>query len=270
MAVCMRMDISGPHSSTLPDLQVDPAHGAVRALRRHRAVAGSVRLTERCMDLLKLLWAARWLTTGQIHRRFFPGATMDAARKRLRKLTRAKVLLMVQPHQMMPALFTLAVEGRRVLEIASDGEIVLERKPPAHVEHFVAINDLRIAAEMSGSLQYFFSHSELAGIGWRSSILPDAVFSLGGKTYAAEVDRGMEGVGYFVRTKMLPYRRGLEGFPLTALLIITESSPRMASLARAIGNSDLVLFSTFDLVRGNDFARPIFCREPGGSAVALV
>jgi hypothetical protein len=222
------------------------------------------------MDLLNLLKTARWLTTAQVHRRFFPGSTIDAARKRLRKLVHAKTLLMVQPHPMSPALFTLGVQGKRILEGRGGDAIVLERKPPAHVDHFVAINDLRIAAEMSGSLQYFFSHSELAGIGWRSSVLPDAVFNLGGKTYAAEVDRGMEGVGYFVKTKMLPYRRGLEGFPLTALLIITESSPRMASLAKAIGTSDLVLFSTFDLVRGRGFAGPIFCREPGGSAVALV
>jgi hypothetical protein len=221
------------------------------------------------MDLLQLLTTARWLTTAQVHRRFFACSTIDAARKRLRKLVQAKVLLMVQPHPMSPALFALGVQGKRILEVRGSDAIILERKPPAHVEHFVAINDLRVAAEMSGKLQYFFSHSELAGIGWRSSVLPDAVFSLGGKSFAAEVDRGMEGVGYFVKTKMVPYRRGLEGFPLAAILIITESEARMASLAKAIGVSDLVLFSTFDLVRTHGLLAPAFFREPGGAAVTL-
>ncbi len=66
----------------------------------------TVRLTPRCMELLRLLQAARWLATGQVRRRFFPHATIDAAHKYLRKLTREGYLLMVRKHRMAEALFT--------------------------------------------------------------------------------------------------------------------------------------------------------------------
>jgi len=63
--------------------------GALLSVRCDGEVAGSMRLTKRCLDLFRMLRAARWLTTAQIHRRFFSAATLDAARKRLRKLTDA-------------------------------------------------------------------------------------------------------------------------------------------------------------------------------------
>src|SRR5207247_1060935 len=76
----------------------------------------TMRLTKRCFDLLKLLRAARWLTTGQVRRRFFPSATADAARKRLRKLTDAQYLVMYREHRMAEALFTLGRLAKRALE----------------------------------------------------------------------------------------------------------------------------------------------------------
>src|SRR5438093_13337074 len=98
-----------------------------------------MRLTKRCFDLLKLLRAARWLTTGQVRRRFFPGATADAARKRLRKLADAQYLLMYQEHRMAEAVFALGREGKRAIEKYGAEEITLERTPPRQWEHFCAI-----------------------------------------------------------------------------------------------------------------------------------
>src|SRR2546426_627529 len=162
----------------------------------------SVRLTKRCMDLLELLRVARWLTTGQVRRRFFPHATLDAARKRLRKLTQAGYLMMVQENRMSEALFTLGCEGKRVLETSGVEGITLERKPPKQLEHFIGINDLRIAAELDEALTYFFACWELPGLSWQHPIIPDAVFSLRNRTFAVEFDRGLKSIRSFIKTKI--------------------------------------------------------------------
>lgn len=230
-----------------------------------------MKLTPRCMNLLRLLAAARWLTTRQIHSRFFPGATMDAARKRLRKLAAGDYLLMVREGRMNQALFTLGRAGKRVLETASAVPVALERRPPAQREHYLAVNDLRIAAELAGSLAYFFAYWELPGLGWRHPLIPDAVFSMAGRTFALEFDRGVEGVQFFVRTKIATYRRGFDGLPLAAVLVVTDREPRMASLATAIGDTKgRLLFSTLDAVREKGLLGPVFHRALGDPGVPLV
>src|SRR5437667_2818017 len=155
-----------------------------------------MRLTKRCFDLLNLLRAARWLTTGQVRRRFFARATADAARKRLRKLTDAQYLLMYREHRMAEALFTLGRGAKRVLEKHGAEEITLERTPPKQWEHFCAVNDLRLAAELSGKLSYFFACWEIPRLDWPHAIIPDAIFSAGDKTFAVELDRGVEGIRF--------------------------------------------------------------------------
>jgi hypothetical protein len=223
------------------------------------------------MELLTLLAAARWLTTRQIHRRFFRDATVDAARKRLRKLTAAGYLGTVREGRMNQALFTLGRAGKRAVEAACKTTIALERKPPAQREHFLAVNDLRIAAELSGPLSYFFAYWELPGIGWRHPLIPDAVFNMADRTFAVEFDRGVEGVRFFVRTKVATYRRGLDGLPLAAVLVVTDRETRMASLAKAIGDTGgRMLFSTLDAVRAHGLVGPVFHQVPGDSGVSLV
>jgi hypothetical protein len=223
------------------------------------------------MNLLRLLAAARWLTTRQIHRRFFGKKTMDVARKRLRKLTAHGYLLMVREGRMNLALFTLGREGKRVLETATSGAVALERRPPTQREHFLAVNDVRIAAELAGSLSYFFAYWELPGLGWRHALIPDAVFSMADRTFALEFDRGVEGVKFFVRTKIATYRRGLDGLPLEAVLVVTDREPRMIALAKAIGDTGgRMLFSTIDAVREKGMLGPVFHRTPGDAGTPLV
>lgn len=210
-----------------------------------------MRLTARCQDLLRLLRAARWLTTSQVHRRFFGKATRDAARKRLRKLTRARYLKRFQQNQMSDALFTLGPEGMRFLERQGASAIRLERQPPKQLEHFLGINDLRIEAEKNPGLKYFFACWELPALGWRHSVIPDAVLAVQRQQFAIEFDRGQEGVRFFVRSKVASYSRGLIGFRLRALLIVTDSRARMERLMSGIkgwGQTPL-LFSTMDLIR---------------------
>jgi hypothetical protein len=223
------------------------------------------------MNLLRLLSAARWLTTRQIHCRFFPNATMDAARKRLRKLTAGNYLVMLREGRMNQALFTLGRGGKRALETASSTAVALERRPPTQREHFFAVNDMRIAAELAGSLSYFFAYWELPGLGWRHPLIPDAVFSLANRTFAVEFDRGVEGVQFFIRTKIAAYRRGLDGLPIAAVLVVTDREPRWASLAMAIGDSGgRMLFSTLDAVREKGLLGPVFHRAPGDQGAPLV
>jgi hypothetical protein len=194
-----------PHA-TVSHLRVHAAHGAVFQLRRDGTAAGSMRLTGRCMELLKLLPAARWLSTTQAHRRFFNQASMSAARRRLRQLARAGYVRKHQEDRMREALFTLDRGGKRALERKGIGEITLERRPPKQLEHLIGINDIRVAAELTGRISFFFAAWELPRIGWKYPIVPDAVFRLADRTFAAEFDRGVEGIRFFMRTKITVYR----------------------------------------------------------------
>jgi hypothetical protein len=140
-----------------------------------------------------------------------------------------------------------------------------------HLEHFRQVNDMRIAAELTGGLAYFFAFWELPAAGWRYSLIPDAVFAIRNQTFAAEIDRGGENLRYFVRTKIGPYMRGLEGFPLTAVLIVIDRKARMDALARAIKSTNgNTLFTMIDLVRQHDFRAPIFFSGPHAQGVSLV
>jgi hypothetical protein len=172
---------------------------------------------------------------------------------------------------MEEALFTLGPAGKRVLEMAGAEEVMLERRPPKQREHFMAINDLRIAAELtSSSLKYFFACWELPKLGWHHAIVPDAIFSLRNHTFAAEIDLSHENVRFFVRTKLPGYARGFAGLPLSAVLILTDRKARMESLAKAIGDaSGRFLFSTMSLVKEQGLLASVFYRYPAGQSVTL-
>lgn len=216
-----------------------------------------VRLTQCCLDLLRLVRAAYWLTTGQVRRRFFPRATPDAVHKYLRKLTKARYLVMVREHRMAEALFTLGPEAKRVLERRGAEEIVLERTPPKHLEHFLGINDLRIAAELSGRLTYFLAYWELPGARWRHAVIPDAVLSLARRSFAIEFDRDKEGIRYFIRRKVAVYLRGIEGFALGRLLIIADRKARVEALAKRVSDPrGRILYTTLDEIREKASWRP--------------
>ena len=231
-----------------------------------------MRLTQRCLDLFKLLRAARWLTTSQIRRRFFPNATADATRKWLRKATDGGYLRMHRQNRMTEGLFTLGSAGKRALETCGVEDVmVLERKPSKQIEHRLGINDIRIAADTSLPLAYFFACWELAALDWQYPIIPDAVFAVGRRTFAVEFDRGLETIRYFLCTKIAVYRRGLEGFPLSAVLIVADSKTRMVALAKAMAaERGRFLFTTLDLVRKHGLAAPIFRHTAYGNGERLV
>jgi hypothetical protein len=227
--------IQWPSLKSVSCLPCTTENGAVSYLWDYRTLTGSrMKLTRRCEGLLRLLCVARWLSTAQIHRHFFRTKTVDAARKRLRKLADAGYLTMTRRDRMSQGLFAIGRQGKRFLEGTGEIEMDLERTPPKQLEHFAGINDLRLAVEDHPDVKYFFACWELPATGWRFPIIPDAIFSIENRTYAVEYDRGEESVSFFLKTKMQAYSRGFSGLPLAALLVITDSDGRMRSLMKAI------------------------------------
>ena len=221
-----------------------------------------MRVTDRCNDLFRLLRTARWLTTGQIHERFFAPATVDATRKRLRKLVAHHYLIVRRTHRMDQSWFALGRAGKQALQNAGVEEVSLERRVPTQVEHFRGINDCRILAELAGC-GYFFACWELPGVGWRERLIPDAIFTIQNQLFAVEYDRGMEGAEFFARTKIPSYERGFAGFPCRGLIVLTDSQQRMVVLDRAIGTTTIdIRYSTVQMMRERGLGQPIFHRYP--------
>ena len=102
-------------------------------------------------------------------------------------------------------------------------------------------------------------------------MIPDAVFAIGEQTFAAEFDRGLETLRYFVRTKVGGYRHVLEGFPLNAVLIMTDRQTRMEALAKALARENMrFLYTTIDQVRAYGLAAPVFFEHPDGKGKPLI
>jgi len=150
---------------------------------------------------------------------------------------------------MHEALFTLGRESKRLLECGAGEEIVIERNPPKQLDHLIGINDVRIAAELTPGLSYFFAAWELPATGWNHAIVPDAVFRVADYTFALEYDRGLENLRYFVGSKVAAYRRGLPGLPLAGVLIAVDSESRRRTLARAIGRDPRIVIDLLAAIR---------------------
>jgi len=273
VGVPVRLHLSRPPAARMSYLPFGASDGPLLLLWHDSGASRAMRLTERCNEILRLLKAARWLTTSQLHRRFFQQQTANAARKRLRRLAEGGYIVKVQPNRMAEALFRLGPEGKRHLERANTKAVInLDRQPPKQLEHFCGVNDMRIAAEVGLPLQYFFAYWELPGIDWRQPIIPDAVFGVAtGRAFAVEFDRGQENIRYFTTTKLNFYRRGLDGFPLERVLIITDRQARLESLAKAVGSTGArVLLTRLDLIQQHGLTAPIFFESCNGQGVKLL
>jgi hypothetical protein len=80
---------------------------------------------------------------------------------------------------MAEALHSLGAGGELLLASGWAEEIRLERKPPKNLEHFLGINDIRVAVERSArarslAIEFFFAYWELLQQGWVYRIIPDA------------------------------------------------------------------------------------------------
>jgi hypothetical protein len=172
---------------------------------------------------------------------------------------------------MQDALFSLGPSGRRLLEDEDVGLVSSSRQVPKQLDHLLGINDLRIAAELSLTLSYFFAYWELPALKWDHPLIPDAIFAVGDRTFAAEFDRGQENVRFFIKTKLPFYRHGLAGFPLHRVIVVVDRQARLHSLSAAIGNTrDRFVFTTIDRIREHGLAQPIFFETAQGRGVNLL
>jgi hypothetical protein len=210
----------------------------------------TIRIMERDIQILELLAAAGWLSTRQIQYALFPGAIAKVVNKRMRKLAQACYVVKVRLSRTDENLYRLGIEGKKVVASETnfpEEEIVLMRKPPRELRHFLAINDLRLIFEKEikkrgGEMNFFFADPELRKRGEQSPIIPDAImrFFLDGKDYrfAIEFDNGTETPHYFASEKVRKYtciasaRRPIFSFDSFRILVFTEDLKTALRLMR--------------------------------------
>jgi hypothetical protein len=168
-----------------------------------------MRLQDRDKALLSKLETCKWLTTSQIQEVFFPNASLDAVRKRLRKLVDAKHLNSYQRDRMSEAVHGLG-------------------NPPKQIDHLVALNTIRIYAEKAG-VQFFYAYWELGEFEWVYPVIPDAVLKTD-TLYLVEYDSGTESLQQF-KQKLKLYAAGLDC--AYTLVIVANTDPRLKQLKKA-------------------------------------
>jgi hypothetical protein len=228
----------------------------------------SVEITGRDLQLLQTLKAAGWLTTRQIQNHFFPGKSANAVCKRLRKLVAGKYLGIVRRSSTECAFYRLASQGKLALSEylnLEPEEITITTQLPRKLNHFMGINDLRLAfgqlnGERGVKLVSFISERELSlyrhdpaensnvlpRLLQSYRIIPDALARIritnqeGARDIdvAIEFDAGTEHTGFFGKTKVVQYAllaaKHQHWFEEFKVLTFTLSIRRIVSLMRQV------------------------------------
>jgi Replication-relaxation len=201
------------------------------------------RVTERDVRMLARLALCRWLTTAQIQRSYFPKASLNAVQKRLRKLSESGYVRSYREHPTAEAIHAVGPKGKPLVE-EKGIEVALGGEVPKQLEHLLGVNDIRIAVETSAiPVAWFFAYWQLADLGWRHPIIPDAVFAMRAperRVFLAEYDRGTETLDK-IFGKLRKYADGFEGFPFEAVLLLTEEVRRFDLLSREMRREGLAL-----------------------------
>ena len=140
---------------------------------------------------------AKWLTTEQLGRKFFADKSLDAVRKRMRKLVSAKYLKLLQPNPMHEKLYALP-----------------ETATYKNLQHLTLVNWLRIMAEKE-QCEFFYAYWEFGDFEWTYPVIPDAISKINGTIYLLEVDSGTESLKQ-LKTKFINY----ESFDFAYQLIV--------------------------------------------------
>ena len=230
----------------------------------------TLRLTERDLRMLVKCALCRWLTTDQLRRLYFPGATLNAVQKRLRKLADAGYLRSHREHPTAESIHAVGPKGKPLVE-EKGVEVAAGNDVPSQVEHLLGVNELRLGVEQGPvAVAYCFAYWQLADLGWRHPVIPDLLFAVRSperRAFVAEYDRGTETLDKLFE-KLRRYGAGLEGFPFEGVLVVTEETRRFDLLARAMRGSELamrVMVSTIEQVRvAGVFGTP-FVELPGGA-----
>jgi hypothetical protein len=201
-----------------------------------------LRLTERDRSLIAKISVCRWLTTNHIRRLYFPGATVNAVQKRLRKLADAGLLRTHREDKMSEALHAVGPKGKAVVE-ERGLEAVSGIDIPRQIEHLSGVNDIRVGIETGAMrIAYFLAYWQLANLGWKYAVIPDAVFAVKAplrRTFLVEYDRGTE--PYEVLLKKFRFYEELTEISFEAVVIVMEESRRVDLLARKVRKENLLL-----------------------------
>lgn len=229
----------------------------------------TVRLTERDLQMLVKCALCRWLTTDQLRRLYFPAATLNAVQKRLRKLSEAGYLRSYREHPTSESVHALGPKGKPLVEERGI-EATLVDEVPRQMAHLLGVNQVRVAVEQSAvPVGYFFAYWQLADLGWRYPVIPDAVFAAcvpERRTFLVEYDRGTETLDK-LSEKLRRYADGLEGFAFEAVLIVTEEMRRFDLVSREMRRKQVsvpALVSTLEEIRGAGVFEAAFMEVPGG------
>ncbi len=202
-----------------------------------------LRCTERDKKLIVKCSLCRWLTTTQIQRLYFPGATVNAVQKRLRKLAEEGYLRTHREGILSETLHAAGPKAKAIFE-ANGLEYIGGNDVSRQIEHLAGVNDIRIAVETGTvPIAYFFAHWQLANVGWTHAVIPDAVFGVRGpslRNFVVEYDRATEGLTVLV-AKLRTYQEGLRGFSFEAAVIVTERDRRMDSVRREVRKRNISL-----------------------------
>src|SRR5947209_8099541 len=103
-----------------------------------------VAITNRDLELIRILDRARWLSTRQIRQHFFATASLNACQKRLRKLAEADLIAHVRLSRTEQNLWRIGPRGTARLQ--SEGILIqgTPKRTPVNLEHFLTINSFRL------------------------------------------------------------------------------------------------------------------------------
>ncbi len=229
----------------------------------------TVRVTERDVRMLVKCALCRWLTTDQLRHLYFPKATLNAVQKRLRKLADAGYLRSYRDHPTAESIHAVGPKGKPLVE-EKGVNVMVGGDVPSQLEHLLGINEIRIGVERASvPVGFFFAYWQLADLGWKFPVIPDAVFAVHAperRAFVAEYDRGTETLDKLMG-KLRRYAEGLEGFPFEAVVIVTAEGRRLDLLSREMRGKEVsvpVLVATEEEVREAGLFDAGFIELPGG------
>jgi hypothetical protein len=194
-----------------------------------------VKLTCRDRELLEIVGAARFLTTRQVHQRFFQASSVNACQKRLRKLASSGHLAALRLSRTEQQLWRLGRAGIRTLTGMGHAGLVVPKRAPANLSHTVAINEFRLWFREQSRDALFVAEWELKRHGWHH-VIPDAIVvcespSQRSVALAVEVDLATENPGAFARMKLHNYQSNLPT-PVARTLVVVPDWRRLKTLVR--------------------------------------
>lgn len=154
----------------------------------------NIDIQPRDQRLFKLLLHQKFLTLEQVHQWCFPGLSLQMPRMRMRKLMHFGLVRSRKVYTESRQVYLLDKAGYRCLEDRGQSqELGLLSEIDLRVfEHDKAVTDLRLALESAGAGPWK-SERELRRERPGSRV-PDAVFSLNGRTVALEFENADKGV----------------------------------------------------------------------------